>query len=155
MIINKGQVDVTRPVPFGLDSIYPLLQREIGLKDEASARKLFMSNTFDFAEMGTKLLRRVIKELQATAGFYEVQTGLTIDQLYLGVLPKNLSWVAQAICNSLGLEMVQLRTEAWLESLNVTVADDVEVSNLGGRWMGLFSLMGEYHLREESAGETK
>ena len=31
-IINQGQVDVARPVPFGLDSIYPLLQRELGLK---------------------------------------------------------------------------------------------------------------------------
>ncbi len=153
VIQHQGKVQVTRPVPFGLDSIYPLLQREIGLKDEDSARKLFFSNTFDFAEMGSKLLRRIIKELQASSGFYEVQTGLTIEQVFVSVLPKNLSWVAQTISNALALEIMQPRFDTWMDSLNVNLADEVEVSNLGARWMGLFSLMGEFHLREEFASE--
>ena len=150
-ILNRGQVEVARPFPFGLDSIYPLLQRELGLKDEASARKLFFSNTFDFAEMGPKLLRRLIKELQATSGFYEVQTGLTIDRVFLSVLPKNLSWIAKTVSDSLGVEIMQPNIEGWLESLNVKLADEVEVANLGSRWLGVFSLMGEFHLREEVA----
>jgi hypothetical protein len=29
----------------------------------------------------------------------------------------------------------------------------VEVSKLGSRWMGLVSLMGEFHLREEGESE--
>ena len=144
-ILNKGQVDVARPVPFGLDSIYPLLQRELGLKDEASAKKLFFSNTFDFAEMGPKLLRRMTKELQATTGFYEVQTGQTIEHVFMSVLPKNLNWVAKTVSDSLGLEIVQVNIEAWLESLNIKLADGVEVLNLGSRWLGLFSLMGEFN----------
>ncbi|MGJ8651725.1 MAG: hypothetical protein ACSHX8_00495 [Opitutaceae bacterium] len=151
-ILNKGQVDVSRPVPFGLDSIYPLLQRELGLKDEGSAKKLFFSNTFDFAEMGSKLLRRMTKELQATTGFYEVQTGQTIENVFLSVLPKNLNWVSRTVADSLGLNIVQPNLEAWLDSLNVTLDDGVEVMNLGSRWLGLFSLMGEFKLREESAG---
>lgn len=81
-IQSGGHVDVARPIPYGLDSIYPLLQRELGLKDEASARKLFFSNTFDFAEMGSKLLRRITKEVQAAAGFYEVQTGQAIESVF-------------------------------------------------------------------------
>lgn len=153
-IINKGQVDVARPVPFGLDSIYPLLQRELGLKDEASARKLFFSNTFDFAEMGPKLLRRMTKELQASTGFYEVQTGLTIEAVFISVLPKNLAWVSKTVSDSLGLEIMQPKLEKWLESLKIKLADGVEVSNLGARWMGLFSLMGEFHLREEGKSES-
>jgi hypothetical protein len=152
-IINQGMLEVARPVPFGLDSIYPLLQRELGLKDEASARKLFFSNTFDFAEMGPKLLRRMTKELQASTGFYEVQTGLTIENVFVSVLPKNLAWVAQTVSDSLGLEILQPNLEKWLESLKVKLAEGVEVSNLGSRWMGLFSLMGEFHLREEGDGE--
>ncbi len=151
-IINGGRVEVARPVPFGLDSIYPLLQRELGLKDEASARKLFYSNTFDFAEMGPKLLRRMVKELQATAGFYEVQTGQTIDRVFLGVLPQNLGWIAKTVSDSLGLEILQPNIEAWLESLNVKMGEGVEVANFGSRWLGVFSLMGEFHLREEVAG---
>ncbi|WP_269525617.1 hypothetical protein [Coraliomargarita parva] len=154
-IQNQGQVEVARPLPFGLDSIYPMLQRELGLKDEASARKLFFSNTFDFAEMGPKLLRRMTKELQATAGFYEVQTGQTIEKVFLGMLPKNLSWVAKTVSDSLGLEIMQPDLGAWLDSLKVKVSDKVELSSLGGRWMGLFSLMGEFHLREEVASEQE
>lgn len=147
-ILNKGKVDVARSVPFGLDSIYPLLQRELGLKDEASAKKLFFSNTFDFAEMGSKLLRRMTKELQATTGFYEVQTGQTIENVFLSVLPKNLNWVSRTVADSLGLNVIQPNIEAWLDGLNVTLGDGVEVMNLGSRWLGLFSLMGEFQLRE-------
>ena len=147
-VLNSGQVDVARTISFGLDSIYPLLQRELGLKDADSARKLFYSNTFDFAEMGPKLLRRLIKELQATSGFYEVQTGQTIGHVFLSVLPKNLSWITQAISEALGLEILEPSLTGWLESLQIQLGDGVEVSNLGNRWMGLFSLMGEFHLRE-------
>lgn len=152
-IVNRGQVDVARPVPFGLNSIYPLLQRELGLKDEESARKLFYSNTFDFAEMGPKLMKRMTKELQATTGFYEVQTGLTIRHVFLSVLPKNLSWVSKTVSDSLALEILQPSLEGWLESLKIKPGDGVEVMNLGARWMGLFSLMGEFHLREEVESE--
>jgi len=154
-IVNRGQVDVARPVPFGLNTIYPLLQRELGLKDEDSARKLFFSNTFDFAEMGPKLLRRLTKELQATTGFYEVQTGQTIGHVFLSVLPKNLHWVSKTVSDSLGLEILQPTLDGWLESLKIKLSEDVEVLNLGGRWMGLFSLMGEFHLREEVESEKQ
>lgn len=150
---KRGQLEVARPIPFGFNDIYPLLQRELGLKDEASARKLFFSNTFDFAEIGPKLLRRMTKELQATTGFYEVQTGQTIDQLYISVLPSNLAWVSRTISESLGLELILPKYEPWLESLNIKIGDSVDLTNLGSRWLGLFSLMGEFHLREEVAGE--
>ena len=152
-VLNSGQVDVARTISFGLDSIYPLLQRELGLKDAESARKLFYSNTFNFAEMGPKLLRRLIKELQATSGFYEVQTGQTIGHVFLSVLPNNLSWIAQAISEALGLEILKPSLTGWLESLQIRLKDGVEVSSLGNRWMGLFSLMGEFHLREEVKSE--
>jgi hypothetical protein len=152
-VVNQGQVDVARSVPFGLDSIYPLLQRELGLKDEASARKLFFSNTFNFAEMGSKLLRRVTKELQASTGFYEVQTGQTIENVFIGVLPENLAWVSKTVSESLGLEILQPKLEKWLRSLKIKLGEGVEVSNLGSRWMGLFSLMGEFNLREEGDSE--
>lgn len=152
-IVSKGQVDVARPVPFGMDSIYPLLQRELGLKDEASAKKLFFSNTFDFAEMGPKLLRRLTKELQASSGFYEVQTGQTIEHVFLNVLPKNLSWVAKTVSDSLGLEIVLPQFEPWLKSLDIELADGVETANLGSRWLGLFSLMGDFNLRKGADSE--
>jgi hypothetical protein len=93
------------------------------------------------------------KELQATAGFYEVQTGLTIRHVFLSLLPKNLNWVSKTVSDSLALEVLQPSLEKWLESLRIKPAGGVEVMNLGARWMGLFSLMGEFHLREEVGSE--
>jgi hypothetical protein len=154
-IVNEGRVEVARPVPFGLGSIYPLLQKELGLKDEKSARKLFYSNTFDFAEMGPKLLRRMIKELQASTGFYEVQTGQSIEKLFVSVLPKNLAWITRIVAESLGVEILQPSYGPWLESLNIEAGDNVELSGLGSRWFSLFSLMGDYHLRETSEESEK
>lgn len=148
-IVNRGQVEVSHTAALGLDSIYPLLQRELGLKDENSARKLFLSNTFDFAEIGPKLLRRLTKELQATTGFYEVQTGQTIEHLILSVLPGNLSWVEKTVADALALNVLNPSYESWLESLQIKIGDGVEVSNMRGRWMGLFSLMAEFHSRKK------
>ena len=149
-VVNRGRIDVARPVSFGLDSIYPLLQRELGLKDEASARKLFFSNTFDFTEMGAKLLRRLIKELQASTGFYEVQTGQSIDRLYLSYMPKNFSWVGTTIAEALGLEILQPKFEDWLSSLDVTAGEGVELLHLESGWLDLFSQMGEFQMRGDS-----
>ncbi len=147
-VVNNAQVALTSSLSFGLDDIYLLLQRELGLKDEASARKLFYSNTFDFAEIGSKLLRRIIKELQATAGLYEVQTGLGIACIFLSALPQNLSWIAKSMSDSLGIEIMQPNMEAWLQGLNIKFADGVDVSNLGSRWFSVFSLMAEFQSRE-------
>jgi hypothetical protein len=153
-IVNRGRVEVSHLAEMGLDSIYPLLQRELGLKDERSARKLFLSNTFDFAEIGPKLLRRLTKDLQATTGFYEVQTGQTIEHLFLSVLPGNLSWVEKTIADALALDVLKPNYEAWLKSQQITVGDGVEVSNMSGRWIGLFSLMADFQSREEGRDEA-
>ena len=82
-IINNEKIDVTRPIPFGLNGMFPVIQKELDLKDEESAKKLFYSDTFDFTEMGPALLNKMLKELQSSTGFYEVQTGQTIGQIFL------------------------------------------------------------------------
>jgi len=63
-IFSSDKVDLCRPIPFGINSMFPVIQRELGLKDESSARKLFQANTFDFTELGSTLLRKALKEVQ-------------------------------------------------------------------------------------------
>lgn len=145
LIFHGGELDVARPIPYGLNSMYPVVQKELGLKDEESARKLFSSNTFDFTEMGQTLLRKLMKELQASTGFYEVQTGQTIGQIYLGLLPENLSWVGSTLSRNLGVEEVNIDLNDWVATQNITVADQVELAGKGARWFSLFSLMGNYN----------
>jgi hypothetical protein len=143
-IVSKHQVDVCRPIPYGLNSMFPLIQKELGLKDEASAKKLFFSNTFDFTEMGGTLLRKMLKELQASTGFYEVQTGQTIGQLFVSLLPKNLSWIETVLSRSLGVPLLRIDYQPWLEEMKITGGSEVQLANLDNRWFGLISLLAAF-----------
>jgi hypothetical protein len=154
-IFRNDILDVSRPISFGWNTMYPVIQQELGLKDEGSAKKIFYSNTFDFTEMGPKLLRKMLKELQASTGFYEVQTGQTIGQIFLSLLPKNLNWVGQILARSLGVDVIDLDFPAWLKSQNITLADEVDVASLDNRWMGLFSLMGDYSAEDKDLEKVK
>ncbi len=51
-IVSSNGVEASRPIPQGLEAMVPVVQKELGLKDEESARKLFRSNTFDFTGHG-------------------------------------------------------------------------------------------------------
>ncbi|MGE9293626.1 MAG: hypothetical protein ACQKBW_08435, partial [Puniceicoccales bacterium] len=145
LIFQGESLDVARPIPHGFDSMYPLVQEQLGLKDVESARKLFSSNTFDFTEMGPLLLKKMLKELQASTGFYEVQTGQTIGQLFLSNLPDNLDWIARSLSRTLCVDMLEPDYERWLTSLGIELGEGVDVSRLGPRWFSLFALMGNYN----------
>ena len=143
-IFGSESLDICRPIPYGLNSMFPVIQSELGLKDEASARKLFFSNTFDFTEMGPVLLRKMMKELQASTGFYEVQTGQTIGQVFLSLLPRNLAWIQKTLSRTLGVETLHVDFPRWLNDMGVTTSDNVQLEGLDNRWVGLFSLMGTF-----------
>ncbi|MGE9296213.1 MAG: hypothetical protein ACQKBV_08020 [Puniceicoccales bacterium] len=147
LVCNGKSLDVARPVPYGLRSMYPIVQKELGLKDEESAQKLFGSSTFDFAEMGPTLLKKLLKELQASTGFYEVQTGQTIGNIFLGLAPDNLGWIASTLSKTLGVHVLKPDYHAWLEHQGIKVDESVDLANLGPRWFGLFSLMGNYNAK--------
>lgn len=154
-IFREEILDVSRPITFGLNSMYPIIQQELGLKDEVSAKKIFYSNTFDFTEMGPKLLRRMLKELQASTGFYEVQTGQTIGQIVLNLLPRNLGWIGQVLGRALGVDVVEFDFPAWAKSMQITAADQVDLGGLDNRWIGLFGLMGDYTPEDKRVEKTK
>ncbi len=71
----------------------PVVQKELGLKDEESARKLFYSNTFDFTGMGGTLVKKLLKELQSLIGFMKCRPGQSIGQVFCTQLPANLGWL--------------------------------------------------------------
>jgi hypothetical protein len=119
-----------------------------------SARKLFFSNTFDFTEMGPALMKKMLKELQSSTGFYEVQTGQTIGQIHLSLIPKNLGWMSGALARSLGTEQIKLEYGPWLHAQGIEPGPGVELAALDGRWLGLFSLMGRYEPKAETKPEA-
>lgn len=140
-IVTASGVEAARPIAQGLESMVPVVQKELGLKDEESARKLFYSNTFDFTGMGPVLVKKLLKELQSSIGFYEVQTGQSVGQLICTSIPRKLAWIESVIATSLGISTVNLDLAPWLSSRQISIAEGIPPGGLDARWFGLLSLM--------------
>ncbi|MBI3887259.1 MAG: hypothetical protein HY302_16260 [Opitutae bacterium] len=138
-------MEISRPIPSGTAAMIPVVLKELGLKDEESAKKLFYSNTFDFTSMGDTLIKKLIKELQSSIGFYEVQTGQSIGSVFCTQLPANLGWLGATMAGALGVPPFKMDLLPWLESLDIRFADGVAPSPLDERWVGLFALMATHN----------
>jgi len=154
-IVTASGVEASRPIPQGLDAMVPTVQKELGLKDEESARKLFYSNTFDFTGMGPLLIRKLLKELQSSIGFYEVQTGQSVGQVLTTQLSPKLVWLEAAIASSLGISSLKVDAGPWLESRHITLAESAAQNAQDARWFGLLSLMAQYNVVHAVAVEEK
>jgi hypothetical protein len=143
-ILSADGVDISRPIPSGIAAMIPVVQKELGLKDEESAKKLFYSNTFDFTSMGGALVKKLLKELQSSIGFYEVQTGQSIGNVMCTQLPTSLSWLGGTMAGALGVTPLNVELAPWLDSLNIRLADGVTLGQQDEQWFGLFSLLASY-----------
>jgi len=139
-ILTQNRIDLCRPMNFGFNGVLPVIQKELGLKDEDSARDLFFSNTFDFREMGPTLLTRVLKELNAATGFYEVQTGQTISHMYMTSIPENLNWIPEVISEETEIELLDIDWHDWATQIGVTFGDECATADFGPAKFALFSL---------------
>jgi hypothetical protein len=140
-IVSSRGIEASRPISVGLDDMVPVVQKELGLKDEESARKLFFSNTFDFTGMGNSLCKRLLKELQSSMGFYEVQTGQSISQLVCTVLPAKLNWIEGVIASQIGVTILQPNLLPWLNKRGISVVDASIISALDARKFALCGLI--------------
>jgi hypothetical protein len=140
-IVSSSGVEASRPISQGFESMVPVVQAELGLKDAESARKLFLTNAFDFTGMGRSLVKKLLKELQSSIGFYEVQTGQSVGQLLCTSIPSKLTWLGGAIASALGVTTLTLDLPPWLASRQITLGERLSPAQLDARWFGLVSLM--------------
>ncbi|HEY5227336.1 MAG TPA: hypothetical protein VIJ19_02290 [Opitutaceae bacterium] len=154
-IVSAAGVEASRPIPQGLEAMVPVVQKELGLKDEESARKLFRSNTFDFTGMGPLLIKRLLKELQSSIGFYEVQTGQSVGQVVCVQLSPKLAWLEGALASSLGITPFKFDPVPWLKYRKVNVPDALAKTAGEFRWFGLMSLMVQYNSQNGAGTEEK
>lgn len=143
-IISESGLDMTRNISFGISAMLPHIKAELGLADEAVARKILIANTFDFTEMAPTLLRRLIKEIQASIGFYEVQTGYTIGQIFPANLSSRFQWVGEHLSRGLGLDMMMVSFDRWPGIIGVEVSESLDMSNADPIVWNLFALAGTY-----------
>lgn len=144
-ILTADGVDISRPIASGISAMIPVVQKELGLKDEESAKKLFYSNTFDFTSMGGSLIKKLLKELQSSIGFYEVQTGQSIGAVLCTQLPSSLAWLSPTIASALGVQPFKAELLPWAQSLGISLAPGVTLAAPDERWLGLFGLMASYN----------
>lgn len=149
-IVSSRGLEASRPIAVGLEAMVPVVQKELGLKDEESARKLFFSNTFDFTGMGASLCKRLLKELQSSMGFYEVQTGQSIGQLICTVLPSKLAWLEPVIASQIGVGVLQVEFAPWLAARKITVSDSAASMPLDTRKINLFGLMMQFSVQSNA-----
>lgn len=154
-IVSPNGVEASRPIPQGLEAMVPIVQKELGLKDEESAKKLFYSNTFDFTGMGPLLTKRLLKELQSSIGFYEVQTGQSVGQVLTTQLAPKLAWLETAIATALGIGSVKLDPASWLKARQITVPETMARAVHDVRWFGLLALMSRYDTPHAVPAEEK
>ena len=154
-IVTAGGVEASRPIPQGLDAMVPIVQKELGLKDEESARKLFYSNTFDFTGMGPLLVKKLLKELQSSIGFYEVQTGQSVGQVLTTQLSPKLQWLEGAIASALGIASLKLDPLPWLQERQITIAEPFVKNAQDARWFGLLGLMAQHDLAHAASAQEK
>lgn len=153
-IVSPDGVDLARPIPHGINSMIPVAQKELGLRDEEAAARLLFSNTFDFTGMGPNLVKRLLKELQSSIGFFEVQTGQSIGQLFCTVLPSSFTWLSGTLASSLGVAQVQPDLKPWAEKQGIKFANGVAADGVPSSWLGLLSLMAN-HKPSPAANESK
>lgn len=152
-IITANGLDATRSIPHGLDSMVPVIQKELGLKDEESSRKLLYSDAFDFAGMGAVLIRRLLKELQSSISYYEVQTGQSIGQILCVAASPKLAWLEQSIAAQLNFGILDFKLPEFLANSQISFAQGLSAVGFDRRWLGLFGLMAQYSSSHATTSE--
>lgn len=143
-IVSGEGIEASRLLPHGLNSMIPVVQKELGLKDEESAKKLFLSNTFDFTGMGPALIKRLLHELQSSIGFFEVQTGQSIGNVMCFNLASKLMWLEEVIANQLGVGAMNIDLKGWLASRDITFSPETDAVEFTRDWFGILSLLPRY-----------
>lgn len=142
IVCSGRRVELLRSIPFGYATLLQRLKTALSLKDDASAAKILEAQGFDFNEMGPVLLKDFIKQLQASAGFFEVQTGQALKHLIPILLPPNLGWMEQVVSQYMGLDLLSIDYQGWMNTLGVKTNEaKVPLGSLNRGHLGIFGLL--------------
>lgn len=144
VIVGPKGVEMARRIDCGALNIAQALKEEMNLKDEAAAEKILQSRDFDLGPIAPKLLRKLLRELQSSIGFFEVQTGSSVSELYCLKDGRFLHWLESSICDLLNLSVLPLDLGKWLGEKSITFASEDTLARLDNTWLSLFSLVLEF-----------
>ena len=140
-VVNLNGLALSHMIDFGIGSIAARIQKELGLHDTLSARKVMLSKTFDFQDMASKLLEELITRVRASTGQFEVQTGRSVRYLLFPGLPESLDWIGTVLAAELGMERWNPTLGEWLDRAGITLSEaDAQREDLH-EFLPLFSQM--------------
>jgi len=140
MIIGSNGVEMSRAIDSGSNEIAEAVKNELSLKDIESAEKLLASQDFDFGPMATQILRRLLRELQSSIGFYEVQTGQSISKILCQSGKGSAKWLLGSLSELLNLESLSFDLDAWLAERGVELAGEEVKNTVDVSWLGLLAM---------------
>jgi hypothetical protein len=143
-IVSKKGLLLAKKVDHGINTMIPKLKKELGLEDEEAAQKLLYSQTLDFEDIGARLLRKLVHELQASTGFFEVQTGVSVGLCYTPIIPDGFNWITDCLLDSLGISSIEIDLAGWLEHQGISLSDEVASQIIPNRDFRFFTSIGTY-----------
>ncbi|HCJ12444.1 MAG: hypothetical protein A2Y14_05395 [Verrucomicrobia bacterium GWF2_51_19] len=143
-ILNNKKLDVAHSIPKGVRSIAAALQKTLNLATvEEAINALKKPDMAANEPLQASLMEKVSRELKSYAGFYEVQTGQSIEHLYCPLLGSNLYWMAKQLSRNIEKKLLAVDFERWSAAQNIRLSHDATYA-LDTRYFNLFSLMGVY-----------
>jgi len=140
MIVGQNGVEMIRHLPCGAREFAASLKEQLHLRDEGAAEKLLASRDFDFGPLASKILGRLLRELQSSIGFFEVQTGQSISCIYSYHQQRRLDWLQASAAEQLNLAPLEVDLAAWLGSEGVELADKSLAEKLDFSWLGVLAM---------------
>jgi len=149
-IVGAKGVEMSRKVPTGKRDIAEALKEELNLKDDEAAERLLSSKDFDFSSISRKILRKLLRELQSSMGYYEVQTGQSVSWIHSSSKAISMDWLELSLGESLNLKPFELDFHAWLESLEIRFADEELAGKVDISWMAMISALCSFEHEKDS-----
>lgn len=150
VIVGANGVEMSRKVLTGTLDIAEALKEELNLKDDDAAERLLSSKDFDFSSISRKILRKLLRELQSSIGYYEVQTGQSVSWIHSHSKGISMDWLELSLGQALNLKPFELDFHAWLESLEIRFADEELASKVDISWMAMMSALCSFGVQKES-----
>jgi len=151
MIIGPKGIEMSRAIDSGTDEVAEAVKSELGLKDTASAEKLLASKDFDFGPMAPQILSRLLRELQSSIGFYEVQTGQSISRLLCQSGKGSAKWLLGSLSELLNLEPLSFDLNEWLGERGVELANEEVKSTVDESWLGLMAMVIDFETKGKAS----
>ena len=153
VIIGGQGVEMARRIEVGLSDVAEALKEEMMLKDLEAATKLLSSSDFDLGSIAPKIFRKLLRELQSSIGFYEVQTGQSVSRVYCSGHGEKMVWFQKSLSELLNLEHFKFDVSKWLGSKGIGFANETIGKQIDASWLGLLSLACDFGSKEEGGAK--